>query len=384
MENGNSQQPETFPLGFHGRAGEMFRIHIVNILLAILTIGFFRFWGKTRMRRYLWNHVSLGDERLEYTGTGKELFIGFLIVVLAVLLPVFGGLGGWRAYLSMVQSEWVFLPDIIQYAAIAYLVPVGIYRARRYRLTRTQWRGIRGGQSGSAWAYGARSVGYYVLTALTLGLAWPLASARLTAFKMENTWFGDRRFRFAAPAKPLYRTYLVVWALYLLPLILLGVGAGLYLVPLETGIETIGSNPLPVPLAADDTGMGEFSVWHWMVVIVLLLLFTPLLYVLAALPWFWYRAREIRYFAGCAGFEDLGFVADVNGGKLARLVIGNAVITVVTLGLGVPIVYRRQGAFVAARMRIVGEMDLSAILQSAAARPTTGEGLADAFDVGDF
>ena len=53
------------------------KIHIVNILLTIVTIGLYRFWAKTRIRQYLWNHLEVEGDRLEYTGTGKELMLGF-------------------------------------------------------------------------------------------------------------------------------------------------------------------------------------------------------------------------------------------------------------------------------------------------------------------
>ena len=70
---------------YDGRLGELYWIFIKNLLLSIITLGIFRFWGKTRIRRYLWSHTSLAGDRFEYTGTGGELFIGFIIVMVALL-----------------------------------------------------------------------------------------------------------------------------------------------------------------------------------------------------------------------------------------------------------------------------------------------------------
>ena len=53
---------------------------MVNLLLTIVTLGIYRFWAKTRIRRYLWSQTEFLGDRFEYTGTGKELLIGFLIV----------------------------------------------------------------------------------------------------------------------------------------------------------------------------------------------------------------------------------------------------------------------------------------------------------------
>ena len=60
-------------------------------LLTILTLGIYRFWQTTRIRQYLWGSTSANDSALEYTGTGLEKFIGFLIalVILALYLGVF-------------------------------------------------------------------------------------------------------------------------------------------------------------------------------------------------------------------------------------------------------------------------------------------------------
>ncbi len=40
-------------LRHHGAAGELFKIYVVNILLTLVTLGIYRFWAKTRVRRYV-------------------------------------------------------------------------------------------------------------------------------------------------------------------------------------------------------------------------------------------------------------------------------------------------------------------------------------------
>ena len=52
--------------------------------LRIITLGIYYFWGKTEVRRKLWAAVHLEGQPLEYTGKGKELFFGFLIVLFLV------------------------------------------------------------------------------------------------------------------------------------------------------------------------------------------------------------------------------------------------------------------------------------------------------------
>src|SRR6266511_3123148 len=57
-------------------------------MLELFTVGFYRFWLATDMRRYLWSHTTLDGDAPEYTGTAKELLIGFLFA-LAILAPIY-------------------------------------------------------------------------------------------------------------------------------------------------------------------------------------------------------------------------------------------------------------------------------------------------------
>ena len=73
---------------FTGNWREYLPIAASNVLLIIVTLGIYRFWAAARQRRYLWSRTEVIGDRLEWSGTGKEMFIGFL-VVMAVLLPFF-------------------------------------------------------------------------------------------------------------------------------------------------------------------------------------------------------------------------------------------------------------------------------------------------------
>ena len=91
-------------LVYDGRLGELYKIFIVNVLLGLVTLGIYRFWGKTRMRRYLWSHLGYDGDRFEYTGTGGELFRGFLVVA-AVLFVVGLGMTGAQIALEVMFSD---------------------------------------------------------------------------------------------------------------------------------------------------------------------------------------------------------------------------------------------------------------------------------------
>lgn len=303
---------------FHGAMGELFRIHIVNILLGIVTIGIYRFWAKTRIRRYMWGRTSFLDDRFEYSGTGKELFLGFLIV-LAILLPfgaVYFGLYVWLIQETPDNADLVQIPYFI---VIVFLVGAAIFRARRYRLSRTLWRGIRGAQSGSTMSFAGKYLGYLTLSIITLGWFTPFKNVKLASYLFNNTYVGDRRFRFEGRGGDLIKAFAISWILF---------------------IPTLG------------------------------------------ISWFWYRAAELRYIAAHTRYEDLSFESGVRGGPLAWLVISNFLIQVFTLSIAYPVVLVRSIRFICDNLEIVGEQDFAAIAQSTAAVPGRGEGLAEAFDVG--
>ena len=75
---------------FEGDWKDFARIALPNLLLTIVTLGIYRFWATARERRYLWSRTRFVDEHLEWAGTGMELFLGFVMVILLFGLPYFG------------------------------------------------------------------------------------------------------------------------------------------------------------------------------------------------------------------------------------------------------------------------------------------------------
>ena len=128
-------------LSFHGSGGSLFGIHIVNILLTIITLGIYYFWGKVKVRNYMHSQTEFEGDRFAYHGTGKELFIGWLKAM--GFLIVIGALSfGVRLFSQSIAMQIVSL--IILYGAILLLLmPIAIVGAWRFKLSRTSWRGIR-------------------------------------------------------------------------------------------------------------------------------------------------------------------------------------------------------------------------------------------------
>jgi uncharacterized membrane protein YjgN (DUF898 family) len=76
---------------FLGQRRSYWRLLIRGAVLLMLTLGIYRFWLATDIRRFLWSNSEIAGEALEYTGTPIELLLGFLIAI-AILIPVYAGI----------------------------------------------------------------------------------------------------------------------------------------------------------------------------------------------------------------------------------------------------------------------------------------------------
>jgi uncharacterized membrane protein YjgN (DUF898 family) len=197
---------------FVGKTGAFLRLLIQGSLLLLVTLGIYRFWLTTDVRRFLWSNTELAGESFEYTGTARELLLGFLFAI-AVLVPIYAALFALSLDLGLVGK----LSGMIAFVLLAVLGQFAIYRARRYRLTRTVYRGVRFHQSGSGWHYAICALFWWMMIALTLGLAYPFAQSRLERFKMSNTFFGNLPGRFEGSGLRLFFRGLLMWLIVVGP-----------------------------------------------------------------------------------------------------------------------------------------------------------------------
>lgn len=187
---------------YAGERGPLFRLAVVTALLSVVTLGIYRFWAKTRIRRYIWSSVSGGRDAFEYTGTGMEKLLGFLvaIVVLAVYLGIVQMIlfyFGLTLFTEPQTPEQMLMQMAAIYITVLAVVPLiffAQYRARRYKLARTRWRGVRFGMEKGGWGYALRAMGHWVLTLLTLGILLPRQTFRLEKYMTDRSWYGDAQF----------------------------------------------------------------------------------------------------------------------------------------------------------------------------------------------
>ena len=207
-------EPAPAPHGGRFAAPEkpFWRLLIRGALLLAVTLGIYRFWLATDVRRILWSNTELAGDGLEYIGTARELLLGFLIAV-ALLVPV-------NVMFFLAAFSRGLLGQISGTLALVVLALFGqfaVYRARRYRLTRTVYRGVRFHQTGSAWRYAVCALFWWAMIALTLGLAYPFAQASLERFKLRHTYYGDLQGHFVGSGLRLFFRGALLWAIVVVP-----------------------------------------------------------------------------------------------------------------------------------------------------------------------
>ena len=344
--------------------GGFLGLSILNGVLRILTLGIYHFWGKTEVRQRIWSAVRIDGEPLDYRGTGGELLRGFLIVFFLILLPMLA-VGFAAALLLSPECAGRWLYEIGFYTLPLALTGIGIHRARRYRLSRTCWRGIRAGLSGHSWRFAWTYLWTMLLIPLTLGWIVPWRTVRLQKALFDETRFGDKAFTFNGRAGPLYKRFWLVW----LAAIVLFIGT-LMAVFTIIGIDLEHGMPRPRRLTV------ATAVMSGAIVFLALLVFA----IIRA----WYTTRVLNYFASQTRFQGTAFTLAAGVGSFIWLTASNYLIRLLSLGFLSPIAEARSTRYIVDRLCIDGPIVWSQIGQNPDALLKSGEGLAEAFNVDAF
>jgi uncharacterized membrane protein YjgN (DUF898 family) len=345
---------------FEGSWREYLPIALTNLLLIVVTLGIYRFWAKARERRYLWSRTRFIDDTLEWTGTGKEMFIGFVVVML-VLGPIFFGLRLLIEALTLRgETGPVALVGLVAYAVFFYLIGVAQFRAIRYRLSRSYWHGIRGGSSDGGWGYGYQYLWKTIAGGLVLGLLIPWKMASLWNDRWNKMSFGQHPIEAGASWEGLMGRWLLVYAVPFGAVVLFVLAGGLFYAAAREGHGGTMGLGLIVPLGA---------------------IAGYLAFLLASLG---YYAAYYRQMVEATSWGGIDFVFTARTRDWLKLILGTIGLVIVTLGVGLLFVGYRNWSFAVRHLEATGEIDLDTLLQSQTAAPREAEGFADAFDIGAF
>ena len=392
---------ETFQ--FTGHRGPFCKLLLINLFLTVITLGIYRFWAKTNVRRFIWSNIRFMGDPLEYTGKASELLLGFLIVI-AILFPL--GLV-YNLIQFLVPPDYFYLHvglEVLYYLVLFALIQVGFYRAWRYRMSRTTWRGIRLGLDGSTWTFLKISVGWTVLTILTLGIAFPWMAVELWRYQITHTRVGTTVTSFNGMGRDMLPSWLIVMA----PMWAIIIGFGSYFLfffdaaALDVAAANADQQSTKVVL------VNLFAPWVF--------LLTRFAYLITLIAWFWFNLDLARYqisgmslgeatiisrlpfgrllafaalaicvFAVPAGIFGMLFTFEpgTGGKEFIVILIAAMFATFILLPIAWTLIFTFElvkQLFITAT--ITNPAALGKVMQSAAETQKTGEGLADALDIG--
>lgn len=290
------------PLGtdYAGRSGPMFRLALKTSLLTVLTLGFYRFWMKTRMRRYYWSSIRPGGHPLEFVGRPTEMLTGFLTAVVFLAFYI-GIVNLGLMFLSFSLFEGQGQAYAVSFLGLLPIVFFAQYRARRYILARTRWRGIRFGLEPGVKGFVWRSALWWGLTVLTAGLMYPAQVWALEKYRTDRTWFGDAKFDQGGSWKSLFGAMKHAYL-------------GLGLVVAGSAAEALFEDPV------------------WLVAVAMGAVWT-------ALGWGYWKAQRFKRLTEQKSVAGASFLCRPRPGKLVgiylvgSLIIG-AILTALVVGLG--------------------------------------------------
>jgi uncharacterized membrane protein YjgN (DUF898 family) len=177
----------SYSLAFYGKGIEYFKIQIVNTILSILTLSLYYPWAKEKSLKYLYNKSLFEDTPFVFTGTGKEMFKGY-VKALAILVALYG------IFFFLTLNDMPGMAVLVIYGGILALLPLAIHGSYRYRMAKTSWKGIRFGYTGEL----KKLVGLFFkgifFSIITLGIYSAWFAIDLRRYVLSNIKIGNARF----------------------------------------------------------------------------------------------------------------------------------------------------------------------------------------------
>jgi len=166
----------TYPVEFHGKTSEYFKIWIVNIFLTIITFYIYSAWAKVRTKRYFYGNTTIDGSSFEYHAKGSQLLIGRMIAAVLLIIYIVGESISVAISLTALGLFVVFLPW-------------AIWRSLRFNAKASSFRNIRFGFRGTS---SPPYVNLFLIPLFLLVLLGATAYAVTTHYGVEISFDGLR------------------------------------------------------------------------------------------------------------------------------------------------------------------------------------------------
>lgn len=382
-----------YPVQFHGKTGEYFKIWIVNIFLTIITLYIYSAWAKVRTKRYFYGNTTVDGSSFEYHATGRQLVVGRLVaVVLLIIYSVF--------------QEINTTVSLTALGLLAIAFPWALWRSLKFNAKASSYRNIRfqfdGGASTPYWIilfvplaavvlisaavyllyfqtdlsstetlidkaiqfltqYGDLILGALIFT--VYGLI-PLLHSKIVSFSHNNHRYGTAKFSAPIKTRNFYGYYIA--AFFIMVFAFVAFAGLVYVASRALGVD-------PALLLTEN----DPSSWKGVAIIYLIVI--PVSSV--AVAYFRSAIRNHRYNTTTIGTR-VNLRSTVRTWSLWWLNISNLAIIIGTLGFGYPYTRIRSARYFAKRtsLSVMGDLD-SFTQQEKTKLRAMGEEVADAFDV---
>lgn len=319
----------TVQVQFTGSGAEYFGIWIVNILLMIVTLGFYAPWAKVRNNQYFYGHTLIDGTSFQYLADPWVIFRGRLVAIGAVIV--------W-----MIVGEISIILWLGMFLLLMLALPWIVIRGLKFHATNSAYRNIRFDfDAGYLQAVMVLLV-WPLLSILTLLLLAPFSAWKSQGFMINNARFGQLPFRFNAS----------VGAYYLFFLKVLAVVVGFVL--LSMLVSTIN------PLLAFPVGLFGY---------------------MTLLGFFMASLTNLAMNSTVLGMH--GFRSQLGKARMVWIFVTNTLLIGLTLGLYTPWAKVRMASYRAACTQVDVYGDLESVIAAEHQHTSAlGQELGEAFDVG--
>lgn len=333
---------QSHPFEFHGKAGEFFKIWIVNLTLSIVTLGIYSAWAKVRTKKYFYNNTLLMNAPFDYVADPVKILKGRL-VALALFMAYY-----WSSLIS----------PYIQLATMLLLIPViplVVIRSLKFNLYNSVYRNIRFHFNAGYFEALKVFIGLPVLAVLSFGLAYPYMDKEIRRFIIANSRFGTSAFTMDASAGAFYGIYTRAVGVGLLVLLLIVV-PGFVLGQVFPELKDNASS------------------WGFLLG---LLSFYPVMLLVYG---YTYTATTNLVF-NCTSINDCQFASHLQTTRLCWLYFSNTLAIVCSLGLMIPWAKIRLARYRLSQLSAIGAMEADAFIRAEAEKvEAIGEEFGDLLD----
>ena len=330
MERSLESSEENYTIGavhhdfeFSGKAGEFFRIWIVNLLLTIVTLGIYSAWAKVRTKRYFYGSTRVAGSTFSYLANPVTILKGRLIAL------------AFMVVLSL-SAQFSSILYLVLMLVLLVATPWVIARGLAFNARMSAWRNVRFRFDGG---YGVILINFLLLpivVAVTLGLAFPWMVKKQKECLVMNYSFGGKRFEPAFTTGDFYKIYLAAFCILCL-----------------TGLLAL------IPIVG--------------------IVLAPFGYLVALS---YVMARQTNVVYGKSRLEDYGFESRIGVVKLALLYLTNLLAIVFTLGLAIPWAMIRLARYRLSCITLVADESLDSFTDKAQEEQSAlGEELGEVFDI---